>query len=322
VVTGHEGPHERSEDPPSLRSLHPGTGEPETGEPSRWLGAVDGWPQVRVHALVGAVLAALVLLHASTDWTVVSALYLLPVALASWALGRARGLLWAALTAAGGLTGHMAAQGAPLATALGRAVPWLAIFAAFALAVSALRREREAVRALQGTDRLTGVRDAGSFRALVELERNRALRYNRPFTLAYMDVDGLRLVNWEQGHSAGDEVLRLVAASIRDTIRSMDSVARVGGDEFALLLPETGRDAADVALRKVLARLTEAMAARSLETTCTVGGVICIGAPESVDRLIQRAETLMYAAKEEGGGRIRTEVLDENFGIEAILQRS
>jgi diguanylate cyclase (GGDEF)-like protein len=275
-----------------------------------------------VALLTGSALAGV----AALDWLMggfaVTMLYLAPVALASWRSGPLSGALWAVVAAAAWLAVELAVRSGTLPAAGWEATVRLATFLVVVAGITALRREREIVRTLAGTDHLTGVHDARSFRELVELERSRALRYDRPFTLAYMDVDGFRTVNEEWGHPAGDQALRLVATTIRDNIRSMDSVCRMGGDEFALLFPETGKGAAQVALNKIQTRLVEATGERSLALTFTIGAVICVGAPESVAELVQRAERLMYGAKEEGGGAIRTEVLDENFGIEAILQRS
>lgn len=274
-------------------------------------------------ALLGGILLGVAVLDGATGSHIgVSVLYLVPVALASWRWGAASGVLWALAATATWMVVETNASGIVPDAAAWNAAVGFTLIAVIALALGALRKERDAVRTLAGTDHLTGVQNAGSFAEVVELERSRSLRYNRPFTLAYLDVDGFRVVNEEWGHTAGDHALRLVARTIRENIRSMDSVSRMGGDEFALLFPETGQGAAAIALHKIQTRLDEAMTERALPMTFTLGGVVCIGAPHSVDDLVRRAEALMYAAKEEGGSGIRTEVLDENFGIQAILQRS
>lgn len=314
MATRRQAPRERSEAAISLRSLYlPGTQE------GRWLAALSGWSPVTVVFTAAATLLVIALL----DWYIIridlGLLYLLPVALAAWRLGTLHGVLWAL---AATLTWSMVEGFSTGVVGGWNAVIRLGAFAFVAVTLAALRRERAAVRTLAGTDHLTGVLNARSFGEVVELERSRALRYNRPFTLAYLDVDGFRVVNREWGHAAGDQALRLIGATIRENLRRMDSVSRPGGDEFALLLPETGRRAAEVALRKLQSRLVDAVGERSLALTVTVGAVVCVGAPESVEELIQRAEAVMYTAKKDGGAGLRTEVLDENFGIEAILQRS
>ena len=310
---------ERREASASLRSLH----QRALRRDWAWVAALSAWPTHVVVAVLVLGLAGVAVVDgyagAGLD---LAFLYLVPVGLAAWRWGPTIGSLWAGAAAlawwATAVSGGVDPGAATAVTAIGH----LAVFTLAALALGTLRRERGIVRALAGTDHLTGVHNAGSFRELVELERSRALRYNRPFTLAYLDVDGFRVVNEEWGHTAGDQALRLIAATLRENIRSMDSVSRMGGDEFALLFPETGKEAARIALRKIQSRLAEAVGERSLPLTCTLGGVICVGAPQSVDDLIRRAEALMYQAKREGGSGLRTEVLDENFGIQAILQRS
>ena len=310
-----EGKRQRGGAQASLRSLYPAA----AGHPARWTDRLDAWPDPVAFAINAVVLAGLALVHSTTTTPLgFDFLYLVPVAIGAWRWGWFAGVLWAVVASVFWLVAQPA--GPAVVVAWNLAVRTGALLAA-AFLVAGLRQERDAVRTLAGTDHLTGVHNPHAFRDLVELERSRALRYDRPFTLAYMDVDGFRRINREWGHTAGDQALRMVATTIRENIRSMDSVARMGGDEFALLFPETGKGAAGVALHKIQSRLLETADDRSLPLGFTLGAVICVGAPESVDELIQRAEALMYAAKEDGGSGIRTEVLDENFGIEAILQR-
>lgn len=297
----------------SLRSLRPGK-----EADGRWLAVLNGWSPVTVVLTAAATLVGVALLDWYTPRLDLALLYLVPVALAAWRLGALHGVLWAVVAT---LTWSMVEAFGTGVAGGWNAVIRLGAFAFVAVTVAALRRSRAVVRTLAGIDHLTGVQNARSFGEVVGLERSRALRYNRPFTLAYLDVDGLRVVNREWGHAKGDQALRLIAATIRENLRGMDSVSRLGGDEFALLLPETGQPAAEAALRKLQSRLVDAIGRRSLALTFTIGAVVCVGAPESVEELIQRAEAVMYSAKQEGGAGLRTEVLDENFGIEAILQR-
>ncbi|MDX1673837.1 MAG: diguanylate cyclase [Longimicrobiales bacterium] len=309
------GKRQRGDAQASPRSLHPGA----AGRPPGWVDRLDAGPDPVAFAINAIVLGTIAAVHATTDAPLgFGFLYLGPVAWVAWRWGWFAGVLWAVVAALLWLVAEPA--GTPVVVVWNLAVQTAALLAA-AFLVAGLRQERDAVRTLAGTDHQTGVHNPHAFRELVELERSRALRYDRPFTLAYMDVDGFRRINREWGHTAGDQALRMVATTIRENIRSMDSVARMGGDEFALLFPETGKGAAGVALHKIQSRLLQTSDDRSLSLGFTIGAVICVGAPESVDDLIQRAEALMYAAKEDGGSGIRTEVLDGNFGIEAILQR-
>ena len=114
----------------------------------------------------------------------------------------------------------------------------------FTLLLSSLKRALDRERELSGTDVLTGIRNARSFREVLGAEIERSKRFQRPFTVAYLDLDNFKTVNDCHGHEHGDELLRLVGNTILTGIRKTDTVARLGGDEFALLLPETEYEAA------------------------------------------------------------------------------
>ena len=285
---------------------------------------IDRCPPIVVHLIALLLAGAVGTLDAVTGKDLsFSIFYLLPIALVAWRLGTVPGAAWAAVAAAIWLLVGLG-QGStiPLVVEYWNAAVRLGFFLIVAAALGRIRGMLIAERHLAGTDYLTGVLNGRSFHELVELERSRALRYNRPFTLGFMDVDGFKAVNTERGHSGGDDALQLIATTIRQHIRSMDTVARLGGDEFGLLFPETGPGAAEVALRKIQSRLGEAMTEAGYPVTFSIGGVICVGPPDSVDHLIRRADALMFEVKNAGKNGVRTEVLNDSFGIEAILRRS
>ena len=311
---------ERSEAEASLRSSRIPLGQAAP----RLVAWTESWTPALVHLVAAALAAAIGALDLITGVELsFSIFYLLPVSVAAWRLGGRAGVAWAAIAALIWLGVDLYSGSHPtLPIEYWNATVRFGFFLIVASALSRIRSMWQTERVLAGTDHLTGGLNSRAFHELVELERSRTLRYNRPFTLAYLDVDGFKAVNDTLGHSRGDDALQLIASTIRDNIRSMDSVARLGGDEFGLLFPETGRGAADVALRKIQLRLGEALTDQGLDLTFSIGAVICVGPPESVDRLIQRADALMYSVKSGGRNGLKTEVLDENFGIEAILRRS
>jgi diguanylate cyclase (GGDEF)-like protein len=104
-----------------------------------------------------------------------------------------------------------------------------------------LEREREAMRRSALTDALTGAANRRGLGERIEYEVTRHAREGRRFAIVMIDLDGFKLVNDRFGHHAGDELLRDVAASLRDAVRDQDTVARLGGDEFCVLAPETDR---------------------------------------------------------------------------------
>lgn len=162
----------------------------------------------------------------------------------------------------------------------------------------------ETEKSLSRSDHLTGLANRRSFEESFELECKRSRRYHRPITLVYMDLDNFKKVNDGQGHHTGDEVLVAVAATLRSNLRATDCVARIGGDEFAILLPETNEDASRIILKKLDAVLQELLAG----TNWPIGfsfGVVTFPAPlDSLEEMLGRADKLMYDAKHSGKGAI------------------
>jgi diguanylate cyclase (GGDEF)-like protein len=106
---------------------------------------------------------------------------------------------------------------------------------------SRLEGERSAMRRWALTDPLTGAANRRGLSERIEYEVTRHARQKHRFAIVMIDLDGFKLVNDRFGHHAGDELLRDVAASLREAVRDQDTVARLGGDEFCVLAPETDR---------------------------------------------------------------------------------
>jgi diguanylate cyclase (GGDEF)-like protein len=127
-------------------------------------------------------------------------------------------------------------------------------------------------------------------------EIERSLRYGRHFVLALCDLDDFKRINDTDGHPAGDRALEAVAALLESTIRASDFAFRIGGDEFALLLPETGADEAAEAVERIVAALAgDSVLARGLGIS--FGLALYPGHGDTAEELIRRADQALYAAK-------------------------
>jgi diguanylate cyclase (GGDEF)-like protein len=129
--------------------------------------------------------------------------------------------------------------------------------------------------------------------------------------VAYIDVDDFKAVNDQLGHSAGDRLLRTVAETMMDTLRVSDMVARMGGDEFVLLLPETDYDSSQGALKRIVQNLYLAVPRHNRAVTFSIGAVTFESPPASVDTLLRKADDVMYEVKSSGKNRIEHRVFSE-----------
>jgi diguanylate cyclase (GGDEF)-like protein len=142
-------------------------------------------------------------------------------------------------------------------------------------------------------DALTGLANRRLLEEILAFRINNARRDGRLFSVAAIDLDGLKRVNDNEGHAAGDHLLKSAAAGWTSVLRAGDSLARIGGDEFVLVLSDADLDAAKSAVQ----RLREATPHVAFSA-----GVACWNG-QSLDELLRRADAGLYAAKKTGGGR-------------------
>ncbi len=164
------------------------------------------------------------------------------------------------------------------------------------------------LRQLATTDQLTGLLNRREFDRLLAEEVERALRFEHPFVLVLLDLDHFKDINDQHGHPAGDAVLRTVAARITGAVRTIDRVARIGGEEFAVLLMETSlEEAAAAAQRLVEVVRGEPISVGDgvrLPVTISVGGAVAPTHAKESAALIQAADNALYAAKRAGRNRV------------------
>lgn len=230
-----------------------------------------------------------------------SLFYLIPIALVAWFAGRTLAFLISLLAAvtwfaAESLTGRpYSVPGVAYWNAAVR-LGFFVVVSALLPTLRALERERALARA----DDLTGAANRRHLLELAQGELDRCERYDRPLTIAFVDLDDFKTVNDRSGHKTGDRVLRAVARRAKTQLRKTDALGRLGGDEFVVLLPEVGEDAARLAVAKLHAALLDEMRQNHWPVTFSIGVLTYRKGPVSVEDLIGRADSLMYEVKSRG----------------------
>jgi diguanylate cyclase (GGDEF)-like protein len=172
------------------------------------------------------------------------------------------------------------------------------------------------VEALSVTDDLTQLYNSRYLNQVLRREAKRASRSGRPLSLLFMDLDGFKGINDTHGHLAGSRALVEAAAVIRGSARETDVVARFGGDEFSIILPDTGSEGA----MSVADRVRERIAAHpflagnglNLRLTASIGVATLPDAAASAEELVKAADTAMYRIKESGKNGVGIARGDEN----------
>lgn len=170
----------------------------------------------------------------------------------------------------------------------------------------ALGAALERINHLAAHDDLTGLLNRRRMSEVVQAERERCVRSRRPLVLALLDLDFFKLVNDRYGHAAGDAVLCAFAGRVLDNLRSTDVLARWGGEEFLLLLPETSLDGALVLLERVrreVAELCVETANGEIRLTVSIG-VAAGRVQETMEQVLEHADEALYQAKAQGRDRV------------------
>ena len=167
-----------------------------------------------------------------------------------------------------------------------------------------IRQLNTRLERLAMTDALTGVLNRRSFFNRGVEEFKRFLRYQTPFSLLVLDIDGFKRINDTYGHDTGDQALKCFVNTLQQNIRSTDILARLGGEEFGILLPNTGSANASIAAEKL--RLAVEGQPCSIDDGQTVAVTVSIGIDtanngvQSFDSILKNADTALYQAKNQG----------------------
>lgn len=177
--------------------------------------------------------------------------------------------------------------------------------------IERLSTQTEQLTQLALTDPLTGLANRRHILEQMEREFIRARRYRRPLSLVFIDMDGFKPINDRFGHIFGDDILRGAAVSLSGVLRSTDLLARIGGDEFAILLPETaisGAQGVVTKLRKALSAYSRHLGATIPELTFCAGISQLRQDDQTSESLLARADDAQCRAKDAGKGQTRTQL--------------
>lgn len=287
-------------------------------DPVKYLEKQSGWFVISVGSMLLLIVGTLDFL---TGYDLAFSLfYVIPICLLTWFQGRwtgivtsfASAIVWFAVDKA---AGHQYPYiFVPLWNATIRLSFFVIISTLLLMLKSSLERERELAR----VDYLTGIVNARFFYELLPKEMDRLRRYQRPLTLAYVDLDNMKNANDQYGHATGDQILRTVAGLLKVHTRSTDVVARLGGDEFVLLLPDLNERLARVVFSRIQRALRKEMLLKNWPITFSAGVLTCTAPPESAAEFVAMADALMYSVKRENKNDVKYLTYD---GQESIPQQ-
>lgn len=236
--------------------------------------------------------------------------YFFPVLIVTWKMGSRYGFLFSGLGSLTYILSHMLVSPENLDHKI---LYWNSVMSFFILVgislIISLLKETMQEALLARVDNLTGVANGRALEEVAENEIRKAQRYLRPMTFVYLDLDNFKAVNDAMGHTTGNLVLRTVAQTIKKHIRGSDMVGRIGGDEFAILLPETDDRMAGKILQRLKEAVSEVMTEMRLPVTLSMGAVTFKSPPASVDEMYRTGDTLMYQAKQLGKDKILQETV-------------
>jgi diguanylate cyclase (GGDEF)-like protein len=185
--------------------------------------------------------------------------------------------------------------------------PFLLVAYVTSMLASDILHAKQRITLLSKTDDLTGLLNMRAFSSILANEIARVTRYAQPFTVIMVDVDGLKSVNDRYGHTAGSRLIKTIAQSINESVRSTDVVARFGGDEFVILMTHTSTEHARMAAERIRTAIHNTsfdMKGNRISTTVSVG---IASFPESVEEpedVLEKADIALYKSKQSGRDRV------------------
>lgn len=237
----------------------------------------------------------------------ISPLYLFPVGMVAWHAGRWWAIAMAAVSGAQWIGAEIIA-GVTYSSwfvYVWNTVMRCGTFVVVAVLTAGVRQAHDQYRMLSRSDVLTGALNSRAFREGLAQEIERAQRHQRALTIVYIDLDDFKLLNDSLGHTVGDVALSVVGKELIGQTRRSDLVARVGGDEFAVLLVDVAAGLVPDALDRLQTGLLAAMSAARWPVTFSIGAVTFSSTPDSPEAALHAADQVMYAVKRGSKNAIR-----------------
>jgi len=162
---------------------------------------------------------------------------------------------------------------------------------------------------LANKDELTSLNNRRAFFEQGNQLFKQATRFQHPVSVIMIDIDHFKKINDNYGHSIGDTALRIIATVLQSTIREVDILARIGGEEFALVLPETGIDKAHKLANRIRQKIADKKITHKNQTfhvTASLGIASCTVTNQSLEDMLTKADDALYIAKKKGRNQVKT----------------
>jgi diguanylate cyclase (GGDEF)-like protein len=284
-----------------------------------WLDRLNRWPRGRLYALF----AVSMLLVASADYFsgeryTVYVLYFPIVAVGCWLLGLRAAIVLSLFASTLWIMDDILAppEPTPYLAKYWQAATRFMVFVAFAYMLTRLRTALVRERYLSRNDELTGLANRTSLFEIGQHDIARCRRSGRPLTAVFIDLDDFKRINDRYGHGEGDRVLQAVAKAIRQTTRECDITARIGGDEFVVVLPEMTFEAAEHYIARLQQSLQTNVETLGHVVTFSIGAATFLSLPALVDDILKTADDLMYVVKRRAKNATKHTLVDVD-GIRA-----